>query len=78
MSWQVHLPALVVSVPLLGAFISIAMVKPRCVIYVCNNFSGHYSGLSLRRYVAINGTLVYVMGGEDGTLHFLRMTLPIR
>ncbi|KRT34600.1 proton-conducting transporter transmembrane domain-containing protein [Acetomicrobium hydrogeniformans] len=81
MSWQVHLPALVVSVPLLGAFISIAMVKPRLrnLWFATILVATTVLAFLMWRHVAINGTLVYVMGGERWNLTLPSgMTLPIR
>ena len=81
MSWQVHLPALVLSVPLLGAFVALLMVKPilRNLWFTFILVATTVLAFLLWRRVGISGTLVYVMGGEKWNLTLPSgMTLPIR
>ena len=81
MSWQVHLPALILTIPLLGAFVSIALTKPRLrnlwftfILAVTTVLA-----VLLWRRVGIYGTLIYVMGGQSWNFTLPSgMSLPIR
>lgn len=77
MSWQVHLPALILTIPLLGAFVSIALTKPllRNLWFTFILAVTTVLAFLLWRRVGIYGTLIYVMGGRVGILRCLRACL---
>ena len=83
MNWSDHLPALLLIVPLLGAFlaplVSMAGKTARNVLLVGFSSLVFIIALALWRHVLVGGTAVYVMGGESFNLTLPSgMALPIR
>jgi len=83
MNWNAHLPALLLAVPLFGAFAS-PVLSPfgrttRNALLAGLSFVTLLVSLLLMKSVLAGGTAVYVMGGESTGLALpLGMKLPIR
>lgn len=83
MSWHVHLPALMIAVPLLGAFVApvASMLGKAARNFWLVGISALTAILSvlLWQQVLASGTAIYVMGGEAFNLSLPSgMSLPIR
>jgi multicomponent Na+:H+ antiporter subunit D len=83
MSWTNHLPALVVAVPLFGAFgaplVSLGGRMARNVWFIFFAALSALLALLLWQHVALSGTMVYVMGGSAWNIPLPSgMTLPVR
>ncbi len=83
MNWQAHLPALLLAVPLLGAFaapvFNLGGKTLRNVWFITVSTCVFLVAFALWRDVSVNGILVYVMGGEDFALSLPSgMKLPVR
>ncbi len=83
MSWQNHLPALLLAVPLLGAFIAPltrrggAGLRNAWFIAVSSSFT--VVALLLWAHVNVAGTIIYVMGGQSWDLGLPSgMSIPVR
>jgi multicomponent Na+:H+ antiporter subunit D len=83
MNWQEHLPALILAIPLLGAFatplFSLGGKTLRNVWMVSLSFLTLVLAFLIWKSVTANGVMVYVMGGEQTTLTLPSgMAYPIR
>ncbi|HOA77024.1 MAG TPA: proton-conducting transporter membrane subunit [Thermosynergistes sp.] len=81
MNWQIHLPALLIAVPLLGAFAAPAFANRRLrdVWFTVVIAATTVIAFLLWRRVGAEGIVVYVMGGESWHLTLPSgMRLPIR
>lgn len=83
MSWQEHLPAMILAIPLLGAFatplFSLGGKTLRNVWMVSISFITMIVAFLIWRTVTVNGVLVYVMGAETATLALPSgMAYPVR
>ncbi len=83
MNWQEHLPALILAIPLLGAFatplFSLGGKTLRNVWMVSISFLTLVLAFFIWKYVGANGVMVYVMGAEKATLALPSgMTYPVR
>ncbi|HPZ76877.1 MAG TPA: NADH:ubiquinone oxidoreductase, partial [Thermosynergistes sp.] len=67
MNWQIHLPALLIAVPLLGAFAAPAFANRRLrdVWFTVVIAATTVIAFLLWRRVGAEGIVVYVMGGEN-------------
>jgi len=83
MNWQIHLPALILAVPLLGAFavplFSLGGKTLRHACLVVISIVTFIFAFLLWKNVLATGTQVYVMGGETSALTLPSgMTFPVR
>ena len=83
MNWNEHLPALILIIPLFGAFIapvcSLGGKTARNILLVAISFLTLIVAFMLWRHVLANGISYYVMGGDKFNLSLPSgMALPVR
>ena len=83
MNWSEHLPALVIAIPLLGAFaaplVSLGGKTLRNLLLIVVSFVTLAIAFLLWRSVLAHGTILYVMGGESFSLTLPSgFTFPVR